>query len=166
LAGLRDHLVKLLKDSRDEVADLRRLGLTMVKASIDGSARVMDVVVEGQSRLLERTDASTEHLRELLRALDDREKLVGLLDSVLSTERVQVFLGEDTAEMAGMPVSLVAAPYADGGYPGGAVGVLGPTRMDYARVVPIVGATADAMSAALSLSDENKRDGNKRDGEG
>ncbi len=159
LAGVRDHLAKVLKDSRDEVSDLRRLGLTMVKASIDGSARVMDVVVEGQSRLLERTDASTDNLRELLRALDEREKLVDLLDSVLNAERVQVFLGEDTAEMAGMPVSLVAAPYTDGGIPGGAVGVLGPTRMDYASVVPIVGATADAMSAALSLTDEKSRDG-------
>ncbi len=158
LAGLREYFVQALADGRDEVANLRRLGLSLVNAAIDRSDREMDVVVEGQSRLLERTDASTEHLRELLRALGEREKLVELLDYVLSTDRVQVFLGEDTAQMAGMPVSLVAAPYKDAGHPGGAVGVLGPTRMDYASVVPIVGATADAMSAALSLTDDGKRD--------
>lgn len=157
LAALREHFVQALADSRDEVANLRRLGLSLVNAAIDRGGREMDVVIEGQSRLLERTDASTEHLRELLHALDEREKLVELLDRVLNTERVQVFLGEDTAEMAGMPVSLVAAPYRDGGALGGAVGVIGPTRMDYASVVPLVTATADAMTAALALPEDGKQ---------
>ena len=74
--------------------------------------------------------------------------------AIASSSRVQVFLGAETSEA---PVSLVAAPYREGGRPGGAVGVIGPTRMDYASVVPLVGATADAMSAALSRTQERSK---------
>ncbi len=152
LAGIRDHFRKEIEESRDELAELRKLGLSLVNAAIDRSDRLMDVVIEGQARLLEHTEfASTDHLRELIRTLEERERLVTLLDRTLSSSRVQVFLGTDTSESQ---VSLVAAPYLESGRPGGAVGVIGPTRMDYASVVPLVGATANAMSAALSRGQE------------
>ena len=153
LADLRNHLAETAAEQRDEVSSLRALGLTLVSAAIDKADRAMDIVVEGQSRLLERSEfANTEHLKELMRAIEDRERLVMLLDRALSSERVQVFLGDETSDTVGYPVSLVAAPYQDDGRPGGAVGVLGPTRMDYPGVVPLVGATAEAISLALARS--------------
>jgi heat-inducible transcriptional repressor len=155
LTEIRDHFFKELEQSRDELAELRQLGLSLVNAAIDRADRSMDVVIEGQARLLERSEfASAGHLRELVRALDERERLVMLLDRMLKSDRVQVFLGEDTVEAVGFPISLVAAPYQQSGNAGGAVGVLGPTRMDYPSVVPIVSATADAMSAALARGRE------------
>jgi len=151
LEDLRSHFAKSLEESRDELASLRQLGLSLVNASIDSTSRGMDIVIEGQSRLLDRPDfASTGHLKELMRALEDRERLVMLLDRMMSSDHVQVFLGEETAEAVGQPVSLVAARFSEGGRPSGAIGVLGPTRMDYPSVVPLVGATAEAVSAALS----------------
>jgi heat-inducible transcriptional repressor len=76
---------------------------------------------------------------------------------------VQVFLGEEVAKTVGYPVSVVAAPYhEEDGQPGGALGIIGPTRMDYPFVVPLVEATARAMSGALSRSREVK-DQNKDD---
>jgi heat-inducible transcriptional repressor len=129
--------------------------LSLVNASIASADRGTDIVIEGQSRLLDRHDfASPEHLKELMHVLEDRERVVMLLDRMLSSDRVQVFLGEDTAEAVGHPVSLVAARFSEDGRPSGAVGVIGPTRMDYPRVVPLVGATADAVSAALSRGRE------------
>ncbi|MCA9596133.1 MAG: heat-inducible transcription repressor HrcA [Myxococcales bacterium] len=155
LAGIRDHFRQEIEESRDELAKLREIGLSLVNAAIDRADRLMDVVIEGQARLLESTEfASTDNLRELLRTLEERERLVMLLDRTLASSRVQVFLGAETSEA---PVSLVAAPYREGGRPGGAVGVIGPTRMDYASVVPLVGATADAMSAALSRTQERSK---------
>ena len=66
-----------------------------------------------------------------------------------------MFLGEETNAAMGFPVSVIAASYSgEDGQPGGAVGIIGPTRMDYPTVVPLVGATADAMSAALARSRE------------
>lgn len=153
LADVRDHFARALADGRDELMELRKLGLSLVNAAIEGAGRAVDIVIEGQARLLQRPDfGSAEELRDLMRALEDRERLVMLLDRALSAEQVQVFLGQETSEAVGYPVSLVAAPIHEDGRPGGAVGVIGPTRMDYASVVPLVAKTANAVSAALSRS--------------
>jgi heat-inducible transcriptional repressor len=61
----------------------------------------------------------------------------------------------------GYPVSLIAAPYGEEGRPRGALGVIGPIPMDYPTVVPLVRATADAMSAALSKSRDTAEDGSE-----
>ena len=152
LAGLRDHFASGLAERRDELVELQRLGLRLFTAALDGIRREPDVVIEGQSRLFDRPEfASADHVRELMRAREERERLVTLLDRALTTERVQVFLGAETTETMGFAVSLVAAPYrAEDGSPGGAIGVIGPTRMDYPVVIPLVGATASAMTAALA----------------
>ncbi len=129
-----------------------------MSSAIENADRGMDIVIEGQARLLERPDfTSTEHLKEVMHVLENRERLVMLLDRALSSDRVQVFLGEETSETAGYPVSVVAAPFREDGRAGGAVGVLGPTRMDYPSVVPLVGATADAVSAALARSRDKRQ---------
>ena len=73
-----------------------------------------------------------------------------MLDRVLASERVEIFLGEETSSAVGYPMSVVAARYSERGQPGGAVGVIGPTRMDYPMVVPLVAAAADAMSTAIA----------------
>ena len=144
----------------DEIATLRQLGLSLVRAATDNAARGVEVVIQGQSRLLESPEfGNVERVRELLFALEDRERLLTLLDRTLGSTHVNVFLGEETEKMVGFPVSLVAAPYSeeDGGA-SGAVGVIGPTRMDYPFVVPLVGATASAMSAAMRrLRDPNRQ---------
>lgn len=156
LGAVRDFFAHSLDEHRGELEALRELGLSLVSQAIEGADRRADIVIEGQARLFEQPGfASTEHIRDLLRALEDRERLVSLLDRILSASRVQVFLGEETSDAVGYPVSLVAAPYAEEeGRPLGAVGIIGPTRMDYPTVVPLVGATADAMSAALARTRE------------
>lgn len=160
LSTLRTELARTLEARRDELAGLSHLGLTLVEAALDGSPRGrMDVVVEEASRLLDQPEfATAERARELMRALEDREKLLVLLDRTLESTRVQVFLGRDTSEAMGYPVSIVAAPYREGDVDlGGAIGIIGPTRMDYPSVVPLIGATAAAMSSALSRSAETTR---------
>lgn len=153
LGAVRDFFARAADEHRGELDALRELGLSLVSQAIEGADRRADILIEGQARLFEQGFASTEHMGELLRALEDRERLVSLLDRILAAQRVQVFLGEETSDAVGYPVSLVAARYAEEeGRPGGAVGIIGPTRMDYATVVPLVGATADAMTAALARS--------------
>jgi heat-inducible transcriptional repressor len=98
-------------------------------------------------------------MRELLRALEDRERLVGLLDRTLSSNRVEVFLGAEAGSSAPLPISVVAARFAERGEPGGAVGVIGPTRMDYPVVVPLVAAAAEAMTAAIARREEPSKGG-------
>jgi heat-inducible transcriptional repressor len=156
LVAVRDHFRKSFEERRDELATLRDLGVSLMSAALEHVDRSPEVVVEGQSRLLSRPEfASGDHMRELMRALDERERLISLLDRTLESSRVQVFLGEETNAAMGFPVSVIAASYSgEDGQPGGAVGIIGPTRMDYPTVVPLIGATADAMSAALARSRE------------
>ncbi len=159
LSAIREYFAT--ESSRaDEIATLRQLGLSLVRAATDNATRGVEVVIQGQSRLLESPEfGNVERVRELLFALEDRERLLTLLDRTLGSTHVNVFLGEETEKMVGFPVSLVAAPYSeeDGGA-SGALGVIGPTRMDYPFVVPLVGATASAMSAAMRrLRDPNRQ---------
>ncbi|HTQ07259.1 MAG TPA: heat-inducible transcriptional repressor HrcA [Polyangiaceae bacterium] len=163
LPALRDAIHESMSVRRAELGVLHELGYSLVRSTAESAARVADVVIEGQTLLLDRPEfGNVERMRELLRALDDRERLVGLLDRALVSDRVQVFLGDETSGM-GFPVSVVAARYQERGEPGGAVGVIGPTRMDYPVVVPLVAAAAEAMSAAIARSTE-PRDPNKPNG--
>lgn len=151
LAEIRDHFAHQIADNKDELQTLHQVGYSLVTAAIEGADRRLDVVIEGQARLLDSAalkDAA--RVKELFAALEAKEQMVSLLDRIMATSRVQVFLGEETAQEMGFPLSLVAAPYSLGERPAGALGVLGTTRMDYPGVVPLVGATANAMSAALS----------------
>jgi heat-inducible transcriptional repressor len=159
LAAIREYFFNDVTNHADEIATLRQLGLSLVRAATDNATRGVDVVIQGQSRLLESPEfGNVERVRELLFALEDRERLLTLLDRTLNSTHVNVFLGEETEAMVGFPVSLVAAPYhEEGGEAGGAVGVIGPTRMDYPFVVPLVGATANAMSAVIARLRDPKR---------
>jgi transcriptional regulator of heat shock response len=86
-----------------------------------------------------------------MRTLDDRRRLVELLEGIIATtETPHVLLGADTHGKVGYPVSVVAAPFSEVGGRAGTVGVIGPTPMDYPNVVGMVHAVADAMNAALS----------------
>ena len=76
--------------------------------------------------------------------------MLGLLDKTLAAGGVTVFVGSEAGELGAGELSLVVAPYADHGRVAGTVGVLGPTRMDYAKVMPLVDATAAAMTEAIS----------------
>lgn len=152
LSAVHEYFRKVTEDQHSELARLRTLGRGLLDATTQGMERRAEIVVEGQSLLLSQPEfGSVDTMRDLLRAFEDKERLVALLDQAIIADRVNVFLGEDTRRTVGYPVSLVAAGYRDeDGEPGGAVGIIGPQRMDYPFVVPLVGATAEAMTAALS----------------
>lgn len=151
LASVRDFFAHKVSEQRDELQNLRQLGVSLLDRTIEAADRNPEVIIEGRSRLLERPEFDTaQRLRELLRALEEREQLVSLLNRIIETDRIQVFLAAETEQRVGVPVSLVAAPYQTDGRPGGAVGVIGPVVMDYPAIIPVVRATADAMSAALA----------------
>lgn len=151
LTSIRDFFVQKVTEHRDQLESLTALGVSLLDATIEVARSRPEVIIEGQARLLGRPEfGSAEQLRELVRALEEREQLVGLLDRIIETNRVQVFLGGDTESRVGIAVSVVAAPYRADGRPGGALGVIGPLAMDYPTVIPVVSATAEAMSSVLS----------------
>ena len=77
-------------------------------------------------------------LRELLTALETRERMIEILDQLLAERGPGVAFGDEIGEPALRHCALVIAPYGEAGAPAGVVCVLGPSRMDYARVIPLV----------------------------
>lgn len=151
LTQLRDLFVQKVTEHEDQLKLLSQLGITLLEATIEVANHHPQIIIEGQSRLLERPEfGSAPRIRDIVRALEDRAQLVGLLDRIIESDRVQVMLGGETEKRVGLAVSLVAAPYRTDGRLSGAVGVIGPLAMDYPTVIPVVTATAEAMSSALS----------------
>jgi heat-inducible transcriptional repressor len=152
LVDVREHFIADLLQQHDELGLLQQKGISLLRAAAEGASRSLTIEIEGQARLLERPEfGDVESARELLRVLEDRQRLLALLDSALSSDNVRVFLGEEAAQAVGCPVSVVAAPFREeDGESVGALGIIGPARMDFPFVVPRVSAAAEAMSAALS----------------
>jgi len=151
LAEVRDLIARRLDDERTEADQLRRKAFELGRQAIDGVDDKSQLIVEGQTRLLELPEyADAGRLRQVLRALEERQDLVQLLDKTLEAGAAMVFVGSEKGESHDPLLSLVIAPFSEHGRAAGAVGVIGPTRMDYAKVMPLVDATAAAMSGAIS----------------
>jgi heat-inducible transcriptional repressor len=151
LGDLRNLLARRLDDDKSELDRLRQQAFELARQAVTDLTRNPDeVVIEGRARLMdlpEYTDA--ERLRKLVRALEDREHLVDMLDRTMEAGVVTVFIGNEAGELADADLSLVVAPFGGEDQSGGTVGVLGPTRMDYARMLPLVDAAAAALTAAV-----------------
>lgn len=149
LQQVREELASMLSQERlmfDHLTQ-RAYELGLLAASDEGDPEPV-VVIEGQSRLISQPEfGDVELLRDLMQTLEDREKLVILLDRTILASTVQVLVGNE-AELGRGSLSLIAAPFSDGQSTLGSIAVLGPTRMNYARMVPLVQATASAVSGA------------------
>jgi heat-inducible transcriptional repressor len=93
--------------------------------------------------------ADLEKLRGLFEAFSQRRDILHLLDQSLHTEGVQIFIGHESGYRVLDSCSIVAAPYVAADDTTGVLGVIGPTRMAYERVIPIVDITAKLLGRAL-----------------
>ncbi|MBZ0095457.1 MAG: heat-inducible transcriptional repressor HrcA, partial [Sulfuricella sp.] len=109
-------------------------------------------VLSGERKLLHVRDLSSNmaSLRRLFDAFDQKTTLLQLLDVSQHAQGVQIFIGGESGRMPLDECSLVTAPYEVDGQVVGTVGVIGPTRMAYERIIPIVDVTAKLLSSALS----------------
>jgi heat-inducible transcriptional repressor len=89
-------------------------------------------------------------IRSLFEALEEKGRLLQILDQAANARSLQIFIGSESDLGQGSGVALVTSPYGVAGQILGAVGVIGPTRMDYARVIPLVDFTARTVSKVLS----------------
>jgi heat-inducible transcriptional repressor len=91
-----------------------------------------------------------EHLRQLFEAFRQKHDLLHLLEQCMNAEGIQIFIGEESGYDVLYGCSVVTAPYAVRGQLIGVLGVIGPTRMAYQRVIPLVDVTARLLGAALN----------------
>jgi heat-inducible transcriptional repressor len=123
-----------------------------VWANSDGADKGV-LIVRGQARLLEDVTAVTdlERIRGLFDALETKEALLRLIDATDIAQGVQIFIGAENELFSMAGCSIVIAPFAQSDERiVGAIGVIGPTRMNYARIIPMVDYTAKIVSGLLS----------------
>ena len=133
--------------------ELTPLADALIKGAAEGLGGPVDaeaLVVEGQAKLLEEAQAEQlVALRELYQAIDDKTQLLELLDLASEAPGIRIFIGEESGYRPLSSMSMVTAPYRGGQDVIGAIGVIGPLHMDYARVVPLVECSAQLVGRLL-----------------
>jgi heat-inducible transcriptional repressor len=162
LPEVRDALAAQMESEEGQVQHLRRLAEAMLAAAADGADAPGEIVIEGQHVLFGRPEfVDADKIRLYLRTFEEKQRLLDLLDQTLVAGGIQVLIGEEAELDHLVDVSLISANYERGGVQAGTVGIIGPTRMDYPKLVPLVGFTARVMGEMLdghlgqeSLEDE------------
>jgi heat-inducible transcriptional repressor len=133
-------------------SDMTRLMTAVLEASEKSKGDDDGIVLAGESKLFDVADLSSNvaSLRKLFEAFENRTSLLQLLDNSQRAEGVQIFIGGESGYSPLDECSMVTAPYEVNGEVVGTLGVIGPTRMAYERVIPIVDITAKLLSNALS----------------
>ena len=155
-AGMRlsDIRMRLLREMHEASAALNRMmsaSMEMAQNAFGPADAPADMVVAGQNNLIGQQGLSdVDRLRELFEAFQSKRDLLQLMENCTRAEGVRLFIGEESGYSALDGCSVVTAPYGTPGRVLGVLGVIGPTRMAYQRVIPVVQATAQLLSSALN----------------
>jgi heat-inducible transcriptional repressor len=150
---VRDHLVAQLKETREHLnaTMLDAIHLAQQVMNVPATTGRMEYVIAGETNLMGFAELSNvEKLRRLFEAFTQQRDILHLLDQSLHAEGVQIFIGQESGYTILDDCSLVTAPYSLDQEVVGVLGVIGPTRMAYERVIPIVDITAKLLGSALN----------------
>ena len=151
--GFGEIKTKLREELQHLQMDISALMQAAVQTSESALSEEVDpVVIAGQRNLLGVSDLSDnmERLRRLFDLFDQKTSLLQLLSASSRAKGVQIFIGGESDLVPMDQLSVVVAPYEVDGRIVGTLGVIGPTRMAYERVIPIVDITARLVSGALN----------------
>ncbi len=145
--------VKILNEMRREKA---RYDSLMRRALLLGSKAIADslpgeVYIEGRANILEQPEfvEDVQKLKRILHAFEEKGTILRLLDSALESDAIQVSIGSENPVEELPEISVVSSGYHQGESAMGSIGLIGPVRMDYSRVIPLVEYTARLLSSIL-----------------
>ncbi|MBA2408872.1 MAG: heat-inducible transcription repressor HrcA [Gammaproteobacteria bacterium] len=152
MVALRRELLAELDAVREDMNCMMRSAIELGEKAFASDERVQDdFVVVGQTNLMGYEQLSdVDKLRQLFDAFSTKRDILHLLDKCICARGVQIFVGQESGYQVLDECSVVSAPYSVQGDVIGVLGVIGPTRMPYDRVIPIVDITARLLGAALN----------------
>lgn len=151
LVAARQKILQELDGLREHMNDLMRSAVEMGEQIFSSSGK-SDYVVVGQTNLMEFDDLSDiEKLRSLFEAFGQKREFLRLLDRCICAEGVQIFIGQESGYAVLDDCSVISSPYTVDDEVMGVLAVVGPTRMSYNRVIPIVDLTARLLGEALNI---------------
>ncbi|MCP4449497.1 MAG: heat-inducible transcription repressor HrcA [Myxococcales bacterium] len=149
LGEVRKKVLVEMGEEKNQYDTMVSAALKLGHAAVSGVEDDGEIFVSGQANLIVPGDSGQSDvgsMRDLLAALEQKELILKLLDDTMSTEQVKVFLGAETAHAALGESSIVAVPYGPDEQPLGAIAVIGPTRMNYGKIMSVVDFTAELVS--------------------
>ncbi|MCP5141773.1 MAG: heat-inducible transcriptional repressor HrcA [Chromatiales bacterium] len=150
LAEVRVAMLRELRAAQKSMNEMMLNAISMAEQALEPGEPRDDFVLTGETRLMHIQDmADMDRLRGLFEAFQRKQDILNLLDFSLKGRGVQIFIGQEAGLNVLDGCSLVTAPYRVEGEVVGVLGVLGPTRMSYESVIPVVDITAKLLGAAL-----------------
>jgi len=151
LASVREAVFKELQDDRERMNQGMLDAIKMAQLTFEADNEKDDYVLAGETNLMGFSELSdTDHLRTLFEAFNQKQSVIHLLDQSMKAEGVQIFIGEESGYQAFDHCSLVTSSYSVSDEVVGVLGVIGPTRMAYEKIIPFVDMTAKLLGAALN----------------
>jgi heat-inducible transcriptional repressor len=149
---VRTQLLAQLQETRQHMDQLMKDAIQMAQQVFAaGKEGDVEYVIAGETNLMSFAELSNvDRLRRLFEAFNEKHDILRLLDSCLRAEGIQIFIGQESGYRILDDISVVTAPYMLDNQVVGVLGIIGPTRMAYERVIPIVDITAKLLGSALN----------------
>lgn len=147
LAEARRRIFEQMKEEKNLFDKMVAQALSLSRQALQSDEQEEELYIEGTSRILDYPEfaADVEKIRKIFKAFEEKHHLVSLLDRALTSQGVHIIIGPDE-QFPELHLSVVASSFRSEQTPLGSLGVLGPMRMDYAKVVPIVQYTASLVT--------------------
>jgi heat-inducible transcriptional repressor len=155
LGSVKERILEEMQSEKVLFDQLFSRALQMTHRAIQNTLEDSDVYIEGQANLFNNPEfADVPRMRRILQAFEDKSRIIRLLDMTLKVSSgVQIILGSENELQDMQEMSLVSSPYGRGDTPLGVLGVIGPLRMDYSRIIPVVEFTAHFLSQLLEMAE-------------
>ncbi len=152
LPEVRSLLLKQLQETRQSMDQLMQDAIQVAQKVFDTKSEgQVGYVIAGETNLMGFAELSNvDRLRRLFEAFNEKHDILRLLDNCLRAEGIQIFIGQESGYRILDDISVVTAPYTVNNQVVGVLGIIGPTRMAYERVIPIVDVTAKLLGSALN----------------
>ena len=150
LPEIRKEMLAELEGMKDNVNQLMQAAIEMAQQAIESGTKD-DCVIAGETNLMGVSGwEDIDRLKRLFDTFNQKRDILHLLEQSINAKGVQLFIGEESGYEVLDDCSIVTSPYESEGQILGVLGVIGPTRMDYERVIPIVDLTAKMLGSALN----------------
>jgi heat-inducible transcriptional repressor len=150
IAELRNRILREMQDEKVLYDEMLAKALRLSEQTLCENGT--EIIIEGQVNILDQPEfADVEKMKEIFRTFEEKSQLISLLDRCMESEGVHIFIGSENYIDQMAKMSVITAPYMSGNNTVGVLGVIGPTRMGYDRVIPIVDYTARLLSRLLDM---------------
>ncbi|MEA2102834.1 MAG: heat-inducible transcriptional repressor HrcA [Thermodesulfobacteriota bacterium] len=150
---MRDMLLEEMSKEKTRFDRIVSNAINLGVLAIDGVSDIPDIVIDGKESVFNHPGlVDFDRLKDIVRAFEDKGQILGILNRMIDQPGVRVMIGEEMDHIGMNDFCMVASGYCRGDIPVGSLGVIGPVRMDYARVIPLVDYMARVLGKVLKES--------------